>query len=210
MDADVTMSGWARRQVPGLDVVSASVPEPVLRQHNLVAVCGDATQARDVVRDWERLEPADGAVGVVVMGVAPDRPSELARTTGADPEHVTGTAARTALRGALPGVIVGAAVVAAIVTILDGWSGVVIGAALGGAAFGAVAGGVMAFTQGVGWGEAYRHSFVDDDATAVAFASIHSDDAAVIGEAMTAAGKQRSLSLYRVHRDGRVDREHRP
>jgi hypothetical protein len=211
MGEGMTMAEWAQQHVPNLDVVSSSVPAPVLLEHNLVAVCGDAEGARQVVRDWERIEPADGAVGFVVMGTAPDRPSELARTTGADPERVTATAARTAARGAIPGAVVGAAVVALIVLVLDGWSGVVIGAALGGAAFGAVAGGVMAFTQGVGWGEAYRHSFVDEDATAVAFASIHSDDAGRIDDALRSAEPRRSVSLYRVHRDGRVERatEHR-
>lgn len=206
MDGDVTMSEWAQQQVPNLDVVSSSVPDPVLLEHNLVAVCGDAAGAREVVRDWERIEEADGAVGFVVMGVAPDRPSELARETGADPEHVTGTAAKAAVRGAIPGAVVGAAIVALILLLLDGWSGIVIGAALGGAAFGAVAGGVMSFTQGVGWGEAYRHSFVDDDATAVAFASIHSDDAGRIGDALRSASPHEAVTLYRVHRDGRVER----
>lgn len=210
MDRGVTMTEWARQQVPNLDVVSSSVPEPVLQQHNLVAVCGDAADARGLVRDWERIDAAGGAVGFVVMGVAPDRASEMERTTGADPERVMGTAAKAALRGAVPGALVGAAMVAVLVLLLDGWSAVVLGAAIGGAAFGGVAGGVMSFTQGVGWGEAYRHSFVDEDATAVAFASIHSDDPDRIGDAFRSATDRDSVSLYRVHRDGRVERAAAP
>ena len=202
------MTEWARVQVPNLDVVSASVPEPTLQRHNLVAMCDDAERVRTIVRDWERIEAADGAVGFVVMGAAPDRPSELARPTGADPERVTATAARAALPGALIGAVLGAIVVAAFVLVLDGWSGVVVGAALGGAAFGAIAGGVLAFAGGASWGEAYRHSFVDPAATAVAFASIHSDDPARIGEALAAVDDRgrAGVTVYRVHPDGRVDR----
>jgi hypothetical protein len=205
-DQGMTMAEWAQRLVPNLDVVSASVPEPVLQRHNLVAVCSNAARAREVVRDWERIEAADGAVGFVVMGVAPDRPTELARPTGVDPERVTGTAARAALRGAVPGAVAGAVVVAVVVLLLDGWGAAVIGAALGGAAFGSVAGAVMAFTHGVGWGSAYRHSFVDERATAAAFASIHSDDPRPIGDAFRSVDDGDAVSLYRVHRDGRVER----
>ena len=204
MSNTLTLTEWARRQVPALDVVSSSVPEPVLLDHNLVAVFREPELAREVVRAWERIEPADGAVGMVVMGTAPDDPAEIDRVTGADPEGVTADAAAKSLRGAIPGAVAGAVIVGAILLLLNGWSGVVVGAALGGAAFGAVAGGVMSFTQGVGWGEAYRHSFVDADASEVVFASIHSDDVQLIDHALRAASADQQADVYRVRRDGRV------
>jgi hypothetical protein len=204
MSESLTITEWARRQMPGFDIVSASVPEPVLLGHNLVAVFSEPDRAREVVRAWERIESADGAVGMVVMGTAPDDPSELTRVSGADPEGVTMDAAVKSLRGALPGAVVGALLVAAIVGVLQGWSAMVVGAALGGAVFGAVAGGVMSYTQGVGWGEAYRHSFVDPEASAVVFASIHSDDAGQIDHALRAAAIDQDVDVFRVRRDGRV------
>jgi len=207
MSDQLTMSEWARRQAPTLDVVSASVPEPVLLRHNLVAVFDEPDDARELVLEWERIEPADGAVGMVVLGRAPDDPAEQDRTSGADPEGVAQHAAIRMVQGAVPGAIVGALIVALIVLLLDGWSGVVIGAAIGGAAFGAVAGGVMRFVSGTGWGAAYGHSFVDADATAVVFASIHSDTADRVSEARRAAADRSDVRLYRVRADGRTEPE---
>lgn len=204
MPEALTIAEWARRQAPHLDIVSASVPEPMLLAHNLVAVFREPEPARELVRAWERIESADGAVGMVVLGRAPEEQSEFDRTPGVDPEGVTADAVAKSMRGAIPGAVVGAVVVALVVIALQGWSGLVVGAALGGAVFGAVAGGVMSFTQGVGWGEAYRHSFVDADATAVVFASIHSDDPARIAHALETVADDRRAAVRRVERDGRV------
>lgn len=207
--SQTTLHDWARQQARHLDVVSASAPEPVFEQYNLVAVFDEAQLARELVLAWERIEPADGAVGTVALGTAPDRPSELDRPSGVDPEGVTEHAAVRALKGGIPGAIVGAVVVALIVVALDGWSGVVIGAAIGGAAFGAIPGGILAYTRGTGWGAAYRHSFVDDDATSVVFASIHSDDPYRIEEALRAA-EEAGARTYRVDASGRAEPAHVP
>lgn len=201
----IAMTEWARRQAPHLDVVSSSVPEPLLLTHNLVAVGSRPEQVRDVLLAWERIEPADGAVGTVALGVAPDRPAELERPSGVDPEGVTTHLATRAVQGGLPGALIGAVVVAAIVLALDGWSGLVIGAALGGAAFGFVPGAVFAYTRGTGWGRAYRDAFVDRQATEVVFASIHSDDRARIDDARSAAGSPDGVRLIRVSADGSVN-----
>lgn len=198
----MSITEWARRGAPHLDVVSSSTPEPLLRSHNLVAVGDDPQHVRDTVRAWERIEPADAAVGMVVMGIAPDRPSELDRASGADPEGVMSHLAVRSLQGGVPGAVVGALVVALIVLVLNGWSAVVIGAALGGAAFGFGVGAVMGFTAGTGWGEAYRHSFVDEDATALMIASIHSDDPAHIEQARLAVAADHSVTLVRLEPDG--------
>jgi hypothetical protein len=204
MSRPTTLREWARTQAPHLDVVTSSVPEPVLVGHTLVAVFDDSQRARELVLAWERIEPADGGVGTVVLGTAPDRQSELDRDTGVDPEGVTEYAIMRALKGAIPGAVVGALLVAVIVVLLDGWSSIVIGAALGGAAFGAVPGGVLAFTSGTGWGSAYRHTFVDDDATSVVFASIHSEDPARIEAALEAASDV-GARTYRVDADGSAE-----
>lgn len=205
MNRPTTIEQWARRQAPHLDVVSASVPQPVLEGPTLVAVFDDSERARELVLAWERIEPADGGVGTVVLGLAPDRQSELDRDTGVDPEGVAKHALVRALKGGIPGAVVGALIVAVIVVLLDGWGAVVIGAALGGAAFGAIPGGILSFTKGTGWGSAYRHSFVDDDATAVVFTSIHSDDPARIDDALAAA-IDTGARTYRVDPDGSAER----
>ncbi len=201
----LSLRDWVRIQAPHLDVVSASVPEPLLRRHNLVAVGADPALVRDTVRDWERIEAADGAVGTLVLGRAPDRPDELDRPAGADPEGVAAHAAVRALQGGIPGAIIGAVVVATIVVVLDGWSGVVIGAALGGVLFGFPIGAVFAYTRGSGWGQAYRHVFVDPAATDVVIASIHADDPAPIDAALAAAESEGGVRLFRVAEDGRID-----
>lgn len=199
----VGMTAWARAQVPHLDVVSASVPEPLLLEHNLVAVGTHPDEVRDVVLAWERIEPADGAVGTVALGEAPDRPGELARPAGVDPEGVTHHVAARALQGGLPGAVIGALAVGLILLALEGWSGVMIGAALGGAGFGFVAGAVLAYTRGTGWGRAYGSAFVDPAAAHVVFASIHSDDAAHIDEALGAVASVPGVRLVHVDRQGR-------
>lgn len=200
----IPMTDWARRQAPHLDVVSSSVPEPLLLSHTLVAVGSRPDEMRDVLLAWERIEPADGAVGTVALGVAPDRSAELDRPAGADPEGVTAHLATRALQGGLPGAVIGAAVVALIVLLLDGWSGAVIGAALGGAAFGFVPGAVMAYTRGTGWGRGYSDAFVDPDATEIVFASIHSDDQRRIDEAQSAVKAPAGVRLLHVGPDGQA------
>lgn len=207
MQAQTTLAEWARRQAPGLAVVSASVPEPVLLQHNLVAVSEDSASTRDLVRAWERIEPADGSVGMVVLGRSPKSTAADAEagleTPGADPEGVASHAASRAVAGGVPGALVGALLVVVIVLATGGGAGAVVGGALGGAAFGFVAGAVIGFTARSGWGEAYTHSFVPDEATSVVFASIHSDGAEPIERAMAAADPATAgVQLYRVDADG--------
>jgi hypothetical protein len=199
-----TVGEWARRQAPHLDVVSASVPDPVLDGRTLIARFDESERARDLVLAWERIEPADGGVGTVVLGIAPDRPSEIERDSGVDPEGVTEHAVIRSLQGGIPGAIIGAVIGAAIAWLIGGWSGAVAASALGAAAFGAVAGAVMVFTKGTGWGSAYKHSFVDDEATSIVFASITSDDPDRLDEAMEAA-IDAEAQLYRVDSNGRCE-----
>ncbi len=198
-----TLREWARTLAPHLDVVSASVPEPVLQPGDTVAIFRDADAARELVLAWERIEPADNSVGLVALGAAPDRPAEIERPTGADPEGVSGHAARRIVKGAIPGMFVGAAVVGTTVAATVGGTGAVAGGAFGGAALGAVAGATMAIVTGTGWGEAYQHSFVDPDATDVVVASFHSTDADR-GRAAADAASGAGARLARVGQDGSV------
>ena len=56
--------------------------------------------------------------------------------------------------------------------------------------------------MGTGWGSAYEHSFVDQDAADVVFASIHSDDGARIEQAAEIAKDYEGVTLYHLTPDG--------
>jgi hypothetical protein len=202
-DREPTIVDWAIEQRPGLTVVSASEPAPKLLDHNIVAVVDDPHLARSVLRDWERIEHHDGAVGLVAMGYP-----NVAE--GVDPEHVTGHAAERIAKGGIPGALVGAVVVGLIVFIANGWSTAAWGAVLGGAAFGFVAGGMLSFATGTSWGAAYEHAFVADDDVSVVFASIHSDSTEPIAQAIKSASHYDGVALYEVGRRGEVAPLSRP
>ena len=198
---DITFNQWARSQEPGLEVLSSSTPEPVLADHNLIARLHHADVARRIVLEWERNEPADGAVGMVVLGHAIDH-SDSDQTSRADPEGVTGHTARRVLKGGVPGMIIGAVLVALFVLVLDGWSEVLIGAAFGGAALGFVAGAVFSFVKGTGWGSAFEQGFVDEDAASVIYVFIHTDAPENLDGAVAAASGYEDVELFRVDRSG--------
>ena len=105
----------------------------------------------------------------------------------ADPQKVTGHAARRIVRGALPGGLLGAVVIGVIAAILAPDGGNVTAAALAGAAIGFVAGAVFSFVAGSGWSEAYKESFVEPATTELTYASIHSDDVEVVRQAAKVA-----------------------
>lgn len=203
-DGELHPSDWARTLAPELDVVTSSAVEPALVPGDLLAVFDDTDAARELVLAWERIEAPDRAVGFVALGRSPERPSEIARPSGVDPEGVTTHAGKSALAGAVPGAIIGALLVGAIVAIISGWTGAVWGGVLGGAAFGAVAGGVMVFVKRTGWGDAYEHSYVDPDATELAVVSFHSEDPERIERARDAAREADRVRLATVTSDGEV------
>ncbi len=207
--SDATLMGWIRNQVPTLSVVSASEPTPVLLDENLIAVSDDPERARAVLRDWERIENADGAVGLIV----------LSRTSGTsdtdadrvDPERITGHAARRTTLGAVPGVLIGAVLGALIAAFVSGgWGGAVIGGALGGAALGLVAGAFTSVVSGSGWSRAYTEGFVPPDAADVVIASIHSTSRESITAAIDAAPTDGDVKLFRIDRDGAASPIRRP
>ncbi len=206
----LTIGEWASRREPNLTVSSKSQPEPVLMEYNLVAVLDDPGDSREVLRKWERIQSAAAGVGFVAMSGSravggPDayRVSTNQRPVATtDAQRVSGHAGRKSFRGVLIGLVLGAVVLGLLALLLDAGVGGAIGAALGGAALGAVAGGVGSFVAGTGWSEAYKESFVDPAATDVVFASIHSDDADSISEAVRAADLP-SGRLLSIDRDGR-------
>jgi len=179
-----------------LDVVSGSVPEPLLEPGDLLAVFEAPDAARDVVLAWERIEPADGAVGFVALGIDPDHAQRLGHQGGADPEGVTGHAARRIMAGGIPGALIGAVVVGVIAALIGGWTAF-IGGLIGGALFGSIAGAMFVFVKQTGWGEAYNHSFVDPDVTSLAVASFH-PTAPDHTERALAAVADSGASVYRV------------
>lgn len=164
-----TLTSWASQLAPQLDLVSASTSEPALCDGDVIAMLASADEARRLVRDWERLEPADRDVTFVAFGCAPDTSGGQRSTP--DPEGVTSDAAGRAAVGAAIGAVVGVIVVLGVVAI-GGWGAAALAGVVGGAAFGAVAGAVTAFVARTGWGDSYLHSYVDPDATDFAVCAI--------------------------------------
>lgn len=205
----LTLREWARDAAPGLEVVSASVPESTLEPGALLATFRDSDAARSLVLTWERIEPADNAVAFVALGADPGALAEQERPSGPDPEGVGSHTITRVLAGGLPGAAVGAAAVGLTVGLTSGWDGGAIGGALGGAAFGAVAGGFIAVFRTTGWGEAYTHSFVDPDATEMVIAAFQSSDSERGEEALeaarSAAADGHDVRLARVGDDGRIE-----
>lgn len=198
---EITLTEWVRRQAPDMAVMSSSEPQPVLQEHNVVAVSGTVEAARAVVLEWERIEPHDGAVGFLALGTPPDERQDPT-PPGSDPQHVIRHTVARANRGLVPGALIGALFVTLLTWVFIGWSPVLFGAAVGGAAIGGVAGAFFGFASGTGWGSAYRDSFVEPGQTDLAVASIHSDDAAVITEAVEAVAAIGEVRLYRIGRAG--------
>lgn len=191
----VTLAEWAQAQEPALFVRGQSEPEPVLREHNLIARVHDPEVSRELLLKWERIQPAAAGVGFVALSRsseptgpnAYEAPSHAAPTAKTDPQKVTKHAGSKILRGAVPGAVIGAIVVGLIAVLMTSDAGSFVGGALGGAALGLVAGGVGSYVAGTGWSEAYKESFVEADAADVIFASIHADEADVITKAVEQA-----------------------
>jgi hypothetical protein len=205
----LTLSDWARGREPGLHISARSEPEPVLLAHNLIAVVHEPAVSRELLRKWERIQPAAAGVGFVAMsrsplpdGRRPDTGVAAVDRAQGDPQQVAGHAARRIVRGALPGGLLGAIVIGVISAILAPDGGNVTAAALGGAAIGFVAGAVLSFVAGSGWSEAYKESFVEPATTELTYASIHSDDIDLVRQAAKVADLPGG-TLLRVNRAGR-------
>jgi hypothetical protein len=205
----ITLGEWVRRREPGLFVSAQSQPEPVLLEYNVIAAVHDPNESRELLRAWERIQPAEAGVGFIALstpqadGHMPiDEPGGPTRAAG-DPQQVAGHAARRIVRGALPGGLLGAIVIGVIAGILAPDGGNVLAAVLGGAAIGFVAGAILSYVVSSGWSEAYKESFVEPAHTVVTYASIHSDDVELIRKAWKAADVPGGTMLC-VNRNGRT------
>ncbi|MAT06438.1 MAG: hypothetical protein CL424_15475 [Acidimicrobiaceae bacterium] len=207
--SDITVAAWVREHVGPYVLKTASEPEPVLHDDNLIAVGSSPDRIRELVLAWERIDALDTHVGFTAFGHEPvaTSPHDVERADDEfDPSHELGHASSRAHVGIAAGAVVGAVVITLITAIFVGFSPVLIGAAIGGAAFGGVAGGMINFTTKTGWSAAYQDSFVDEADTEIAVASLHSADAGTI-EAGLAAGLDDddgsdTIKIYRVGRDG--------
>jgi len=194
------MTEWARRQAPHLSEVSGTTPDPELEEHNLVAVTHDLDKAHSVARAFERVRLADSEISTVVLG----HPVDRTERKSADPEGVTGHAAKWAGLSAIPGAVIGALVIGlAVFFITDSGPGT-IGAAIGGAFFGAYVSGTWGFVIGTGQSRAYEQSFVDPKATDVVFVSVHSSDESLLRAAEEAVSHIDGIRLRRVDRNGNL------
>lgn len=194
----IRMTEWARRQAPHLSEVSGTTPDPELEEHNLVAVTHDIEVARSTALAFERARLADSEVSTVVLG------HPVGAHGSADPEGVTGHTARWAGLSAIPGAVIGALVIGLAVYLITGSGAGTVGAAIGGALFGAYVTGTWGFVIGTGQSRAYEQSFVDPEATDVAFVSVHAADESHIRAAEEAAAGIDGIRLHHVDREGRV------
>jgi hypothetical protein len=169
-----TLNDVARQLAPHLRIISSSQPAPPLRTHNVIALADTAELGRRAVLALESVEHDDERLGTVVMGAtAPESSRSL---PGTDPEGVTRELAPRILAGALLGAIVGAVVIGAGAFVLGarGWE--VVGAAAAGAMLVSVFGIMWLTFAGMGGSDAYRQTFVDEDATYLTIVSVHTDD----------------------------------
>jgi hypothetical protein len=173
-----SLTELARQLAPHLRIISASRPAPVLRDHNVLAMSGDADVGRRAVLALEGIEHADDQLGTVVMGAITDEvDDDSAEDNGrVDPEGVGRQVVPRVLLGGFLGAIVGAILVGGGAFLLgaEGWE--VAGAAAAGAMLLSVFGAIWLTFAGLGGSDAYRQTFVDDAATELTIVSVHTDD----------------------------------
>ena len=169
-----TLTDVARQLAPHLRIISSSQPAPPLRTHNVIALADTAELGRRAVLALESVEHDDERLGTVVMGMAaPESPRSV---PGSDPEGVTRQLAPRILAGAILGAIVGAVVIGAGAFVLGATGWEIVGAAAAGAMLVSVFGIMWLTFAGMGGSDAYRQTFVDDDATYLTLVSVHTDD----------------------------------
>ena len=189
-----TLSDWALRLAPHLEVVSASVPEPSVAEGDVVAVSHTVDEGQNIIRSWERLEPADQKVGFVALGIAPEHDTT---PRGVDPEGVGKTVGMRAAGGGAIGAVLGA-IVGIVIGMISGWGNAAVVAILCGAALGAVAGAMFVVALRTAWGEAYRHSFVDQDVTGMVVCMISCRDDEQRRQAMAAVPQNPGTEVFAV------------
>ena len=191
----------ARQAAPHLHIVSVSNPDPVFRRLNLVAVTSGEDVAREAVVALSADTDDDADIGVVVMSADPDR---AAGPATADPEHVTGFAARRIAIGGLVGAAIGALVIGGAVAIVTQSLAPTIPAIIGGALFGFFIGGTYFPFAGMGGGDAYRQTFVAPELVDVALVAFHTDSEEDLERARSRLDDVDNLAVVEVDADGRT------
>jgi hypothetical protein len=191
-----SLNDVARSLAPHLRIISASRPAPVLRDHNVLALAGNAEVGRRAVLALEAIEPADEQLGTVVMGAVPGTPERLEVDDAGelngrvDPEGVGRQIVPRVLLGALIGAVVGAVAVGGVALLLGASAWAVAGVAAAGAILFAVFGAIWYTFAGLGGSDAYRQTFVDAAASDLTVVSLHTDD-----ESQAAAARSRLEAL---------------
>ena len=207
-----SLTELARQLAPHLRIISTSRPAPVLRDHNVLAIAGDAEAGRRAVLALEGIEHADDQLGTVVMGAVPDAAEgDSADGKGhVDPEGVGRQVLPRVLLGGLLGAIAGAIVVggAALLFGAEGWE--VAGAAAAGAMLLAVFGAMWLTFAGLGGSDAYRQTFVDDSATELTIVSVHTDDPDEAEAARSRLAGINDVTVVSVDRFGHVVNDEPP
>ena len=178
----LTLGEFVRREMPHLQIVSMSQPEPEFAGHNVIAATRDVDAARAVVLELEALEADDAKLGFVVL--SKDGSPDVAAGR-ADPEGVTKMVASRVVLGGVLGALAGALIIGGAVALFDRGSTALI-AAIGGAFFGGVFGAVWVVFAGMGGSDAYRQSFVAPEVSDVCIVSLHTNDAS-----QAASGRER-------------------
>jgi hypothetical protein len=199
-DPPVTLAAWAHHHAPHLSEVSNSNPDAMLKRHNLVAITADIEAARVVALDFERTTSPDNDTTMLVLGHSVER----AATHEADPEGVTGHAARRMLIGGIPGAIVFAAIIGVGVWLLTRNAAVTAGGAIGAAFFGFYSTAVWSFVIGTGQSEAYQQSFIDPDAAEAVIVALHVDDRTFVDEARRSVSSEDRVQLFELDERGEL------
>jgi hypothetical protein len=173
-----SLTELAKQLAPHLRIISASRPAPLLRDHNVLAIAGDAESGRRAVLALEGIEHADDQLGTVVMGaLTDDEDAESTDDKGhVDPEGVGQQVVPRVLLGGLIGAIAGAVLVGGGALLLGATGWELVGAAVAGAVLLSVFGAMWLTFAGLGGSDAYRQTFVDDAATELTIVSVHTDD----------------------------------
>jgi hypothetical protein len=198
-DSPVTLAAWAHHHAPHLTEVSNSNANATLQRHNLVAITEDVEVARVVALDFERTTADDSDTTMLVLGHAVDREA----THQADPERVTGHAARRTLLGGVPGAVICALLIGLGVWLVTGSGAATAAAAAGGAIFGFYVTAVWSFVIGTGQSEAYQQGFIDPAAADAAIVALHVDDPSFIEQARHAVSGEDKVRLFEVDERGR-------
>lgn len=174
------LSVATERILPGLQVVSSSTPDPLLRRHNLLLFQQDLDAARRLVVELEG-ELGDVALGFVAFGRGPVAEDAGAMANAADEAAGPGDDlihwwGGPVLLGSAIGALLGAATFLAAGSLLGVTGGVLGGGAVGVGLLVAVFVAVVMSFRRMGGSDAFRQTFIPHGATEVAVVAVLSDD----------------------------------